>query len=71
MSYEVIIREDWCKGCYICQKICPKNVFEKADKINDKGTVIVKAVREDDCIGCMQCSTHCPDLAITIKSKEE
>ncbi|TYB31102.1 MAG: 4Fe-4S dicluster domain-containing protein [Candidatus Mcinerneyibacterium aminivorans] len=71
MSYEVKIREDWCKGCYLCQNLCPKDVFDKADEINEKGIVIVKAARENDCIGCMQCANHCPDLAISIIEEEE
>ncbi len=70
MGYKVEIREDWCKGCYICKELCPKNVFEKADDINEKGIVIIKAIREDECIGCMQCANHCPDLAISIIEEE-
>lgn len=71
MSYKVIIREEWCKGCYICKDLCPKDVFDKADDINDKGIVVSKANRQEDCIGCKICANHCPDMAITIVKEEE
>lgn len=68
-KYRVLINENWCKGCYICQGLCPKNVFEPANTINDKGIVIITAARQEDCIGCHQCDTHCPDLAIIVEKE--
>jgi 2-oxoglutarate ferredoxin oxidoreductase subunit delta len=50
MAYKVIVRENWCKGCYICISLCPKNVFEKAGLIDDRGIIVSKAVRPEDCI---------------------
>ena len=58
---EIIINEEWCKGCKICVHFCPKNVLE----INQTGKSCV--ARLDDCIGCRLCELRCPDLAIDIK----
>ncbi len=67
MSYKVTIRENWCKGCYICMSLCPKNVFEKAGKIDSRGIMTATAARPEDCVGCGMCASHCPDLAITVE----
>lgn len=57
---EIAINRDWCKGCAICVKLCPKQVLE-LDKA-EKATV----VRPEDCIVCKLCELRCPDLAITV-----
>ena len=57
---ELVINRDWCKGCGICVKLCPKQVLELDGK--EKATV----VRPEDCICCQLCELRCPDLAITV-----
>lgn len=54
---ELIIKEDWCKGCGICVAFCPKNVLEL---VNEK--ISIKDI--DSCIKCGQCELRCPDYAI-------
>lgn len=62
---EIVINRDWCKGCAICVKLCPKQVLE----LDSKGTATV--VRPEDCIVCMLCELRCPDLAITVLKNQE
>ena len=63
---QIEINHDWCKTCYICIEICPKNVFEKADQVSKKGTLPVEIKNLEACTGCMQCELLCPDLAISV-----
>jgi len=62
---EIIINQDWCKGCGICVKFCPKQVLELGQM--DKATVM----RPEDCICCRLCELRCPDLAIQVITEED
>ena len=59
-----IIRE-WCKGCGICVRFCPKHVLQLDDQ--DK----VYAEHPEKCVCCRMCEMRCPDLSITIVTEEE
>lgn len=62
---QLVINRDWCKGCGICVKFCPKQVLELDAK--EKSV----AVRPEDCICCMLCELRCPDLAIEVLTEED
>jgi len=62
---EIVINREWCKGCSICVKLCPKQVLE-LDKA-EKSTVM----RPEDCIVCKLCELRCPDLAVTVLTTQE
>ncbi len=57
---ELLINRDWCKGCGICVRFCPKQVLE----LDSEEKVV--AVRPEDCICCRMCELRCPDLAIEV-----
>lgn len=62
---EFVIDREWCKGCGICVRFCPKHVLELDDQ--DKARV----AHPEDCICCRMCELRCPDLSIAITSEEE
>ena len=61
-SFNIEIKEKYCKGCGYCVKYCPKDVIEL-----DKGRHQMAKVKDaGTCIGCLNCATICPEGAITI-----
>jgi len=66
-SWNVELRQDWCKGCYFCIDVCPiEGIFILSDRISSRGFRIVD-VYPEGCTGCMLCELLCPDLAITVE----
>ncbi len=63
---DMAIREEACRGCRMCEDICPTDViaFDEAAK---KATVRETA----DCIACLSCSYLCPSAAITHEAYHE
>ena len=58
---QVVINEDWCKGCGICVAFCPKKVLLLDD--HEKA----RWAHPEKCIGCGLCEMRCPDLAIALE----
>lgn len=59
--HQVDIRQEWCKSCDICVRVCPEYVL----KLDVDGTLLV--VNGDACTGCRLCEMLCPDFVITIR----
>lgn len=60
--------EERCKGCGLCESVCPKNIIALAkEKINAKGYHPAEVVEQDKCIGCASCAMICPDTVITVE----
>ncbi|HEU5394764.1 MAG TPA: ferredoxin [Candidatus Methylomirabilis sp.] len=55
------VREDWCKGCEICVRVCQK----KCLAMNGRGKVAV--VNLEACNRCLLCDLLCPDFAIVVE----
>ena len=61
------VREELCKGCELCVRVCPKKLLQLApDKLNEKGYHPVMITDEEDCVACGACFRTCPDTVITI-----
>lgn len=60
------IKNEWCKGCYICVDMCPRNVLEIDQSTFVKGFHPVRVARLEDCTACRLCELWCPDLAIAV-----
>ncbi len=69
--WKVELRQDWCKGCYLCLDVCPiEGIFARSEQIGERGFQVV-TVDPENCTGCMLCELLCPDLAITIEELTE
>ncbi len=62
----VSIDREFCKGCGLCVRICPKQVLAIADTFNSKGYYPAIVTQEDRCVGCGFCAQVCPDVAISV-----
>ena len=54
---KIMIDEEKCKGCGLCQKHCPVNAIEGEGREKRK-------INQDKCIKCGTCLTNCPFKAI-------
>jgi 2-oxoglutarate ferredoxin oxidoreductase subunit delta len=64
--YEVVVLEQYCKGCGLCIEFCKKGKLYIRQMPNKHG-IQTAAVREGgDCTGCLQCATICPDAALEV-----
>lgn len=61
----VRIAEELCKGCDLCVVVCPENVLEMTEELNDKGWPVVTLARTG-CTGCQMCARACPDGVFTV-----
>lgn len=67
----VEIDKEKCKGCEICVKVCPVDVLEMTDEVNEWGYHIPRLKADDVCTGCKVCAWMCPDYAIIVFMKRE
>lgn len=63
------VQEEFCKGCGLCVRVCPKNALEQVPRINSRGFHPVALLRPEDCTACAQCAIMCPDACITIEKE--
>jgi 2-oxoglutarate ferredoxin oxidoreductase subunit delta len=61
-----------CKGCYLCQSVCPLNLISVSEVLNQKGYYPAQYNEEyyetgsRQCRGCALCAIVCPDVAIEV-----
>ena len=66
------IDREVCKGCYLCQAVCPLNLISASERLNHKGYYPAQYCEEDveiekrTCRGCALCAVVCPDIAIEV-----
>jgi 2-oxoglutarate ferredoxin oxidoreductase subunit delta len=63
---EILIDDQYCKGCYLCISVCPKKIFTRGDKRSRAGYAMPRVTDLEGCIACRLCEMTCPDLALTV-----
>ena len=70
----ITIFKNTCKGvedCGICIFVCPKDVYETSEEMNELGYMPPRVAHEDACNVCMNCMISCPDMAIVVEKKKD
>ena len=62
----IVINPDWCKGCYICVGVCPRDVLSIDQTAWTGSFHPVVVVQPERCTVCRNCELLCPDLAIEV-----
>ncbi|MCD6484710.1 MAG: 4Fe-4S dicluster domain-containing protein [Candidatus Odinarchaeota archaeon] len=69
--WEIVVRENLCKGCKICVTFCPAKILRLSDDFNEHGYHHVEVIDPNLCLGCKLCEYMCPDFAIFIKEAKK
>ena len=67
----ITIYRHFCKGCEICDEVCPKDVLKMVVAADRWEGSIVEVVNIDNCNACMLCEYQCPDFAIEVRSMKK
>ena len=68
---QILIDEEWCKGCYLCLHYCKKEIFGKSKKRNARGYSLPQILAPEKCTSCKSCELICPELAISVQKEKE
>ena len=63
MMYRVLVRDEWCKVCGICQAFCTRHAIT----IKDNRVCVDYSL----CNGCRMCEYRCPDLALRVEKERD
>jgi len=70
---EIHVIKDRCKQCRLCIELCPKEVLQESEEVNEKGYHLPEVVEEPEtgkiCVACGFCEVACPEFAIWVEEK--
>ncbi|MFH1305916.1 MAG: ferredoxin family protein [Candidatus Omnitrophota bacterium] len=56
-----------CKGCRLCETVCPMKVITFSEGVNKRGVQYVVLEHPEKCTGCGLCMIMCPDCALELE----
>jgi len=72
---EIHIIDERCKQCRLCIELCPKEVLQESEKVNEKGYHLPEVIEKPEegkiCVACGICEIACPEYAIWVKEKKK
>ncbi|MBN2543180.1 4Fe-4S binding protein [bacterium] len=68
---DIVILDEWCKGCGFCVEFCPKDALELSTEFNTKSYHPPRLVRPEACTKCRLCELYCPEFAIFVREDEK
>ena len=69
---KVTIDVELCKGCGLCESVCPKKIMALArEAMNSRGYHPAQVSEPEKCTACALCATICPDVAIKVEKGED
>jgi 2-oxoglutarate ferredoxin oxidoreductase subunit delta len=63
---EILIDDQYCKGCKLCIEVCPRKVLGKGNRRSRAGYSLPRVSVPENCAVCFLCEMTCPDLALTV-----
>jgi 2-oxoglutarate ferredoxin oxidoreductase subunit delta len=66
------INLELCTDCKLCMSVCPHQLIESSDQLNQKGYYSAffseKQIKKEErkCTGCGLCAISCPEIAIEV-----
>ncbi len=64
VDFKMLVDEDKCTGCGLCEAFCPVEVFEMQE--GNDGKRVPVAVGIEKCWGCETCTGQCPENALRL-----
>jgi 2-oxoglutarate ferredoxin oxidoreductase subunit delta len=68
---EIHLIKERCKGCKFCIELCPLEVLEESEELNERGYHYPKVKEPEKCVNCSYCQSICPEFAIWSTLKED
>ncbi len=62
----IVVDNERCKGCAVCEAACPAGVIALNREVNSKGYNYAFMAAPEKCTGCANCALVCPDSCITV-----
>ena len=63
---EVVLTENWCKGCGYCEKFCTRQVIAMGDVPTSRGNTLPVFIHPEECNACGICALMCPCFALDV-----